>query len=223
MATDLYWKNRIGRGGIAGLAKATRSLVDLSENEEFDVIRFLEVDIIKIVPEFYLYIEDDAEMGGVKAFTTPDSKGIVVAESVYNDACHGYFYARKILAHEFGHVLLHHEIENTAKHFEFACYDKQNKHMNPNDSAESQAEIFGILLLIPEQFVCNGKIDERFKKKNRISERMADYVARKISSLKKSGKYFDQAETQKVIDSLVNRSSGSAKENLHKCAQLSLF
>ena len=103
MSTDLYWKNRIGSCGIAGLAKATRSLVDLSGDEEFDIVKFLEVEILKIVPDFYLFIEDDSEMGGAKAFTTPDSKGIVVAESVYNDACHGYFYGLSLLL-RFNHM-----------------------------------------------------------------------------------------------------------------------
>lgn len=223
MTVDFRVRNGAKKAEIANLARATKSLVDLSDHENFDIIKFLETDIYRIIPEFYLFIEEDEFMDGSKAFTTEDSKSIVVSQSVYNDACAGYFYARKILAHEFGHVLLHHDIVGTRKNFSYTNYEKQSKYMAVFEGAEWQAEMFAILLLVPEAAVQHGKLSKKFSQENKISMRMTSYIEAKVSSYKKSAKSFDRASVQGIIKAFKASNSATCQIRSDQTPQLSLF
>lgn len=205
MARDLYISRGLSAVTITAIAKATRSLCDIGDRENFDIIRFLECEIYRIIPDFYLFIERDCEMNGSKAFTTEDSLGIVVAESVYNDACNGLFYAKKILAHEFGHILLHHNKGFETKHFTLNGYKKQIKGTETYHSAEWQADTFAIVLLIHPSQVCPSTDRRAFEEKYRISRRQSEFVLSRLNSLRMRGQDYDRVAVRDVIKSLMSK------------------
>ncbi|ANM16726.1 hypothetical protein AMK06_CH01817 [Rhizobium sp. N541] len=199
MPRDLFISKGLSAATIEGIAKATRSLCDISEDVDFDILHFLEVDILRVFPEFYLFVEEDSRMDGSQAFVTEDSTGIVVAESVYNDARAGFFYARKILAHEFGHVLLHHNRGYETKHSTRSPYTKQLRKMDTFNSAEWQADTYAILLLIPTKKCCSAS---ELRQKYRISARQADFIASRLESIRKRSDVYSREDVQGVINAI---------------------
>jgi hypothetical protein len=219
MARDLFISTGLSATTVNALAKATRSICDLSDNQHLDIIKFLEIDVLRIIPDFYLFIEDDGAMSGSKAFVTEDSKGIVVAESVYNDAVGGLFYARKILAHEFGHVLLHHNKGFETKHFTFDGYKKQIRDTEHFHSAEWQADTFAILLLIPLSQIDGSTPETEISKKHKMSPRQAAFVLNRLKSIRKRRNVFDVSVVNKLINSIYQKPSSLVFEG----EQLSFF
>ena len=187
---------------MLALAKATKQFAGTAGSQDFDIVRFLEVDAPRIFPGFYLFIERDEEMGGSKSFVTEDSRAIVVAESVYNDACAGLFYAKKVLSHELGHLLLHHTETSHTKHFKYAPYQKQKRYMTATHSAEWQAETFAVLLLVPLEEVSRGRLEPAFQERHRISNRMSEYVAKRVASVKRNDACEDKWGAQIIVRSM---------------------
>ncbi|KAA3529099.1 ImmA/IrrE family metallo-endopeptidase [Agrobacterium tumefaciens] len=202
MARDLFIGTGLSATNVNALAKATRNICDLSDDESFDIIKFLEIDVLRLIPDFYLFIEDDEAMMGSKAFVTEDSKGIVVAESVYNDAVGGFFYARKILAHEFGHVLLHHDKGFETKHFTLSGYKEQIRGVEAFHSAEWQADTFAILLLIPSSQVNAKTTEAEFGKKYKMSPKQSAFILNRLKSFRKRDKAPDVSLVLKIINAL---------------------
>lgn len=217
MARDLYISQGLSASTINSLAQATRNYCDISDNENFDIIRFLEVDILRLIPEFYLFIEDDNAMNGSKAFVTEDSNGIVVAESVYNDAVGGLFYARKILAHEFGHVLLHYNKGFETKHSTFEGYEKQIKNTEVFHSAEWQAETFAIMLLISPILIDATTKEDDFRKRFGTSPKLSSYVLNRLKSFRKREKTPDMKAVHRILSGRVSQ------RPITEGAQFSLF
>ncbi|TAY98407.1 ImmA/IrrE family metallo-endopeptidase [Rhizobium leguminosarum] len=199
MARDLYISKGLSAATIEGIAKATRSLCDISEDEDFDILHFLEVDILRIFPDFYLFVEEDFHMDGSQAFVTEDSTGIVVAESVYNDARAGLFYARKILAHEFGHVLLHHNRGYETKHSTRLGYVKQLAKMDTFNSAEWQADTYAILLLLPTKHRWS---EAELRQKYKISVNQAKFVASRIESIRRRSDTYSREDVISVLETI---------------------
>ncbi|WP_168800915.1 ImmA/IrrE family metallo-endopeptidase [Peteryoungia ipomoeae] len=219
MPRDIYIGRGLSASTLTALASATRSLCDIGDREDFDIIRFLEVEINKIIPDFYLFIEADAAMNGSKAFVTEDSNGIVVAETVYNDACGGLYYARKILAHEFGHVLLHHKRGNETKHFSLNGYKKQIKGMEVYHSAEWQADTFAIVLLISPNQVSSRTRPSDLCIRYKMSPKQAEFILKRLNNIRLGGPDYDRSAAKAVLSELIaKRSSQPATGN-----QLSLF
>ncbi|MCY1744561.1 ImmA/IrrE family metallo-endopeptidase [Ensifer sp. SL37] len=205
MAKDLYASKALSGGVLNGLARATRSLCDISDDHEFDIIRFLEVDLVKIIPEFHLFIEEDRNMDGSQAFVTNESTCIVVSESVYNDACSGYFYARKILAHEFGHILLHHNMNRETKHYSTGAYKKEISKAETFNSAEWQADTFAVLLVVPHSYLKSGVTGDKLQRQFKISTRQSVFVAKRINSLRLRQDTNDRGCVEFVIRNFLER------------------
>lgn len=199
MPRDLFISRGLSAATIEGVARATRTLCDIGENQDFDILRFLEVDILRILPDFYLFVEDDFRMDGSQAFVTEDSSGIVVAESVYNDAHAGMFYARKILAHEFGHVLLHHQRGYETKHSTRSGYTKQLSNMDTFNSAEWQADTYAILLLVPTtKAISPEELCRRYK----MSAKQARFISSRIATIRRSSDAYNRKDAQEILGSL---------------------
>lgn len=212
MAQDLFISQALSTSTIRSLAKATRSYCDISDDENFDIIKFLEVDVLRLIPDFYLFIEDDSHMGGSKAFVTEDSKGIVVAESVYNDAAGGLFYARKILAHEFGHVLLHHNKDFETKHFTFNGYKKQFQKMELFHSSEWQADTFAIVLLISPSLIDANTTADDFGRQNQMSRKQSEFVLNRLKNFRKRENRPDIGLVNKIIESRLHKKAHKVQD-----------
>lgn len=203
MARDLFISRGLSAATIDMLARATRSLCDISDDKQFDIIHFLEVDVLRIMPDFYLFIEADDLMGGSKAFVTEDSKGIVVSESVYNDACGGLFYARKILAHEFGHILLHHNRNLETKHFSYNGYKNQLSCIDTFNSSEWQADTFALLLLIPaSEFEKTRSIDCLIRQ-YKMSAKQATFVSSRLESIRTRPNTYNRRIADIIIGEMI--------------------
>ncbi len=213
MARDLFVSKGLSAATINALAKATRSLCDISDDQHFDVIKFLEIDIIRLIPDFYLFIENDNEMMGSKAFVTKDSKGIVVAESVYNDAVGGLFYARKILAHEFGHVLLHHNKDFETKHFTLNGYQKQIRDMEHFHSAEWQADTFAIFLLVPPSQISAATTEYDFGRQHSMSPKQSSFILTRLKNLRKRTNTPDTRCVSEFLKLRVNKEKCASENN----------
>ena len=84
-----------------------RKIMGLNEVFYFPIIEFLELVLPQIDPEFYVEPVDDDLLPGRMAETVPEDHLIRVRVSVYDAACKGHTWARKIMAHELGHYIYH--------------------------------------------------------------------------------------------------------------------
>ena len=120
-----------------------RKIMGLNEVFYFPIIEFLELVLPQIDPEFYVEPVDDDLLPGRMAETVPEDHLIRVRVSVYDAACKGHTWARKIMAHELGHYIYH-----DARRVAYAT---------PEDGAqipkvflpEYQADVFANELLAP--------------------------------------------------------------------------
>lgn len=84
-----------------------RQAMGLSNNDYFDVVRFLEHYIHLIFPDFHIEVVENSKMPGNYAEFHPETKCIRIQEDVYLGAANGNPRDRFTLAHEIGHLWLH--------------------------------------------------------------------------------------------------------------------
>lgn len=132
---------------IARRALKFRDHLGISEKLFVDIIDILEFRVKEFIPEFKLMVRRDIEMEKT-ATTSEDPPRIFVRETIYDAACDGDPESRQILAHELGHLLLHHKIEGS-KHKSIDGYQPSFKGMTALDSVEDQADIYARNFLVP--------------------------------------------------------------------------
>lgn len=132
---------------IAVSATRLRERLGISEKLYVDIIDILEFRIQEFIPEFRLMVRRDIELEKT-AVTNDNPPRIFVRETIYDAACQGDRESRRILAHELGHLLLHHEIDGP-KHRGLEYYKPQFEGMTASDSVEDQADIYARNFLIP--------------------------------------------------------------------------
>lgn len=132
---------------IARRAMRFRDYLGISDKLFVDIIDILEFRIKEFIPDFKLMVRRDIELSRT-AETSENPPRIFVRETIYDAACEGDFEARRILAHELGHLLMHHEIEGS-KHRDIGGYQPQFEGMTALDSTEDQADIYARNFLIP--------------------------------------------------------------------------
>ena len=120
-----------------------REKFGLSSEKKFPITKFLELVLPEIDPLFQLEIVGDGELRGRSAEMIPERHTIVVKESVYNAACEENFYARRVLAHELGHYVLH--CDDEVRFASVVPGEKLPEACNP----EWQADVFADELLVP--------------------------------------------------------------------------
>ena len=97
----------LSRMDIRRRARVIRKIAGEDNKLYFDIVKFLDVTLPKIDPEFNLVIEDKESMGDCHGLTYPDKNEIHIREDVYNRALEGSGRDRLTMAHELFHVLQH--------------------------------------------------------------------------------------------------------------------
>jgi len=146
MARD-YRVRILSREDIAKIAMAWWSLAR-SGRHSFNICRFV-LDVLpnrikakgKLVIEFY-----DQSHGDSPAYVTFGPLTLHVDRGVWNAADRGEPYARYIIAHEIGHLVLHDRYAVAFSEEEAALLN----YVQNEESAEWQAHVFAALFLVPD-------------------------------------------------------------------------
>lgn len=126
-----------------------RESMGLKNTFYFPIMKFLEGVMPLIYPEFYVEPVEDELLYGRMAETLPEQHLIRVKASVYDAACSGHPWARKIMAHELGHYLYH-----CTNHTAYA-YPTAGERIPKQFLPEYQAEVFATELLAPLNLIRN--------------------------------------------------------------------
>ena len=130
---------------IAALALAWRDALSVPNAWSPDLVRLLEIEVPKLIPEFALVVRADNEMADAEAYTEFNPPHIAVRGSVYQLAQRHDGRSRMTLAHELGHLVMHPgaaKLRSTS-----AASETQLKYF---ESAEWQAKKFAALFLVPD-------------------------------------------------------------------------
>ncbi|SRR5260221_5178749 len=144
MADDFKVKPRSTQD-IGALALAWRDALGVPDAWSPNVVRLLEIEVPKLVPEFALVVRPDGEMDDAEAYTEFNPPHIAVRGSVYQMALHEDGRSRMTFAHELGHLVMHPgavKLRSAA-----ALAETQIKYF---ESAEWQARKFAALFLVPD-------------------------------------------------------------------------
>lgn len=133
----------LSRADIREMARFIRKVAGQENDLCFDIVKFLDVILPKIDPDFNLIIEEESAMGECHGLTYPDRNEIHIRRDVYERACEGYGRDRLTMAHELFH-LLQHEKRNIS-------YARVNGDVEIERfrDPEWQASAFGGELLVP--------------------------------------------------------------------------
>lgn len=148
----------LSRKKIRAVAHRVREVFDIAD-PYFPIVRLLDVVLPQIDNDYTLEICDETDMGPNHGLTIPDQKIIRIREDVYLGAVQGNGRDRMTMAHELGHLVLHHGISLAR------AMEPQQQPPAFKDS-EWQAKAFAGELLICSQHItgCRGATDlaERF-------------------------------------------------------------
>lgn len=158
---------------IRSLARFIRKL-DGSENElYFDIVKFIDVKLPKLIPEFSLLVEGQEILGECHGLTFPDRNEIHIRTDVYERACEGSGRDRLTMAHELFHLLQHEK-----KNISYARMSS-NGVVETWKDPEWQANAFGGELLIPAHLVGGMEVEE-VAYKCKVSYKAASYQLTKV-------------------------------------------
>lgn len=144
----------LSREQIRKMARFIRRIAGEENKLYFDIVRFLDIILPQIDPEFSLIIEGKEKLGDCHGLTYPDRNEIHIREDVYNRALDGSGRDRLTMAHELFH-LLQHEKSNIS----YARTSGNQKIVAFRDP-EWQADAFGGELLIPAHLAKGMEADE---------------------------------------------------------------
>lgn len=163
----------LSRKEIRELAKLVRK-IDGTENVlYFDIVRFLEIKLPRLFPNFSLIVEGEDVLGECHGLTYPDRNEIHIRDDVYERATEGSGRDRLTMAHELFH-LLQHEKYNIS-YARMSCDGKIETFRDP----EWQADAFGGELLIPAHLV-KGMDAAIIANRCKVSHSAAKYQLSKI-------------------------------------------
>ena len=147
---DSYRAMPLSRKNIQDIAIKLREIIDVSLNEPFPIVEFLEF----ILPQFDFTLEicEPSEMEDKYAVTLPGEKVLRVREDVYINATKNNPRDLFTIAHEIGHVLFH----NTTS----IALARTNERIKAYENPEWQANTFAAELLAPSCMLKGKAIDE---------------------------------------------------------------
>lgn len=156
----------LSRKDIRNTAEVVRK-IDGSENDMFfDIVKFLEVKLPRIDPNFNFRVMPKSVMGECHGITYPDRNEIQIRQDVYDRALAGSGRDRLTMAHELGHLLLH-EKQNIS-YARMPENAKVIRYRNP----EWQADAFGGELLMLHSLI-KGRSPYEVMRLCQVSEKAA--------------------------------------------------
>jgi Zn-dependent peptidase ImmA (M78 family) len=132
---------------IEALTIAWRDALGINDQWAPDMVRLLENDLPKYVPQFALIVRADREMEDAEAYTEFNPPHIAVRSSVYHLASKFDGRGRMTFAHELGHLVMH---VSDGPRPRAVDQLKTPSGIRLYESAEWQARKFASLFLLPE-------------------------------------------------------------------------
>lgn len=166
----------LSRQQIRNVAMVIRKLDGTDNKLYFDIVRFMEIKLPRLIPSFTLIIEERSALGECHGLTYPDRNEIHIREDVYERALTGSGRDRLTMAHELFH-LLQHEKNNISY-----ARIKSESDIEPFRDPEWQADAFGGELLMPAHLIYNMSADE-IADKCKVSHKAASYQLSKCRNL----------------------------------------
>ncbi len=163
----------LSRKEIRESARFIRQLDGTEDELYFDIVRFLDVKLPRLIPEFSLIIEEKDVLGECHGLTYPDKNEIHIRNDVYENAANGNGRDRLTMAHELFHFLQHEK-----KNISYARVSPQGT-IEVYRDPEWQADAFGGELLIPAHLVGYMSAEE-VAAKCKVSYKAAKYQLSKI-------------------------------------------
>jgi len=168
----------LSRQDIQDCAMAVRLLVGKENEPYFDIVRFLDIELPRLDPEFSLVIEDEDSLGECHGLTYPDRDEIHIRSDVYERAENGSGRDRFTMAHELFH-LLQHVKENISY-----ARATEGVEIPVYRSPEWQADAFGGELLMPAHLIADMTVEEVMKKCG-VSQKAAKCQLSKVHRTRK--------------------------------------
>lgn len=168
----------LSRLDIRDFAMAVRLLVGKENDPYFDIVRFLDIELPKLDPDFSLVIEDQEVLGECHGLTYPDRDEMHIRSDVYIRADNGSGRDRLTMAHELFH-LLQHTKDNIS-------YARVQDGVEPQTyrSPEWQADAFGGELLMPAHLIADMTVEEVMEKCV-VSQKAAECQLSKVRRTRK--------------------------------------
>lgn len=145
----------LSRQDLRRLAESIRAKTGYANDPYFPILRFVELVLPELRPNFDFEVVSKQEMGNTHGLTFPEQEIMQIREDVYERACQGSGRDRMTVAHELGHYLLH-----RSKNVVFARTGTDSTSIPVYCQPEWQANAFGGELLIPSKLVWDKSPDE---------------------------------------------------------------
>lgn len=165
----------MSRNDITTAANYFRGILDLSDDEYFPIVEFIEWVLPQIQPDFILEIETHETMAGCYGLTYPSQHRMIIREDVYQKAIEGIPRDRFTLSHELGHYVLHKENK--------VALARTNEIIPAYADPEWQANAFAADILIPMNGINDLTIDE-IVKQYRVSRQAAEIQWKRVNGKK---------------------------------------
>ena len=140
----------LSRANIRHIAGSLREMCKLPE-PMFPIVHFMDVTLRRDWPGYDMVLLGRDELGNDGGRTDPDQKLVQIREDVYESARRGDGFGRFTMAHELGHLLLHHGLPFRRQ------VDKGE--VKPFLNSEWQADAFAgeLLMPVPAVLSCPGE------------------------------------------------------------------
>jgi hypothetical protein len=139
--------NSLSRLDIRREALLIRKTFGFDKQLYFPIIRFVELILPQLMPEFVFDVASEDELGDCHGLTYPERHLMRIREDVYLRADEGIGRDRATIAHELGHYILHQPSRVAHARIEFGATLPAFK------SPEWQAKAFAGELLVPAHLV----------------------------------------------------------------------
>lgn len=222
---NIFINNEASTNRIRLLAEWTAGQISQSVNENFDVIRFVELELPKIIPGIYLHIESDDVMGARRAFVGEKPLSLVVSESVYEGASQGCLFSSEVVLHEVGHLLLHHRHATLGLNDAHGRYQPQIRDTRVSEGAEWQATSFALCFLYPlASFKETNSPEQILTRYKTATRKQASRILRHVDRMKSARRGANYHEDRSWVKSIVKAFPKPIQPNkLKYTAQLDLF
>lgn len=150
----IFKSDPISRNDIRKLTTKIRNLTGTESKLFFDIIRFTEIILHRIISDFEFEVACKEDMPNLCGVEYPAAHKIKIREDIYSKALKGDGFARFSIAHEVGHLFLN-DISSIS-----LCMIEPGKKLKAYEDPEWQADCFGGELLMYKPLIIDLFIEE---------------------------------------------------------------
>ncbi|WP_214889816.1 ImmA/IrrE family metallo-endopeptidase [Exiguobacterium sp. s142] len=154
MSHSHYKTKPRSRKDLRMFAYILRQALGYSDLARLDIVRVLEHDLVKVFGDDFEYEVVEVDEMEEYAICLPDLCKIIIREDVYVEAAKGYVRHRFTIAHEIGHLFLHHDVKKLAR------IGGKLPDLKVFENPEWQANEFAGEFLAPSHLIGNLSVEE---------------------------------------------------------------